>query len=223
MARNTGHTAMSGQNSVSRAVFLLKNAFGIAVPASFANSIEAYQSLLSTWNDYSSLMSPAELECSFPQHVSDSLSLVPYVAAEIAAGKTYVDIGSGSGLPAIPIALFLPSAELMLVERNERKAAFLRKLLASLNLKQAEVVNASYPLRKPLPQPFVLTARAIEKPHKFVESLLPEMGPNSAFLRQTGFKLGPLPRELVSEEIQDQFGTAGLRKGRLFKITKPKP
>jgi len=179
-----------------------------------------YHSLLSTWNDYSSLISPHELDCSLAEHIADSISLVPYVSHEVATGKVYVDIGSGGGFPAIPVSVMLQTVDTMLVERNERKAAFLQKVCISLDLQHIEIVNASFPAAVSLRQPFVLTARAIEKPDILLDALVSIMKPESTFLRQTGRSMSPLPQGLRAEGIEDEFDTDGLRRGLLFKVTK---
>lgn len=190
------------------------------VPSSFADSIARYHELVSTWNNYSSLMSSTELKNSFPEHIADSLALSPYILQEVGNGRIYVDIGGGGGLPAVPIAIILQSTRVLLVERNERKAIFLRKVVAVLKLKNVNIVNASFPTDVEIPQPFVLTARAIEKPSVFVASLAQLMEDESCFLRQTGQLASALPEGLRSSRIEDVFDHEGIRKGLLFRVTK---
>lgn len=211
---------MPAKSLVSRALSLLESSFNIDAPSSFIDSVTLYQGLLSTWNDYSSLISPVELKHSLSEHVADSLSLVPYIAPEIASGKVYVDIGSGGGFPAIPIAILFPTAKILLVERKRRKATFLRKVIASLRLQCVELANVSFPTDVSLPQPAILTARAIERPDTFLNALAPTMDRESIFLRQTGLSPSPLPQGLQSNRVEDLFDSQGLRRGILFRVTK---
>ena len=68
----------------------------------------------------------------------DSLELVPFLAE----GETLVDVGSGGGMPGIPLKLALPSLRLTLVEADRKKASFLVFALARLGLADVEVVAA---------------------------------------------------------------------------------
>jgi len=165
-------------------------------------------------------MSSRDFESSFPEHIADSLTLVPYVGREISAGKVYVDIGTGGGLPAIPISIIHQAAPSILVERNQRKATFLRKVCATLSLHHVKILCTSFPDHLSLPHPFALTARAIEKPEIFIDALAAAMKPGSLFLRQTGLSASPVPRCLRTQRITDQFDAEGLRRGLLFSVFK---
>ncbi|MBC5829136.1 MAG: 16S rRNA (guanine(527)-N(7))-methyltransferase RsmG [Candidatus Eremiobacteraeota bacterium] len=61
-------------------------------------------------------------------HITDALSIVPYV------GDPHVDVGSGAGFPAVPVAL-ATGVEIVLIEASTKKAAFLSKILADFNLR----------------------------------------------------------------------------------------
>jgi len=69
------------------------------------------------------------------QHVMDSLAVVPYLI-----GSRIIDVGSGAGLPGIPIALARPDWDVILVESNQKKAAFLQQAKIELALNNVEVV-----------------------------------------------------------------------------------
>jgi len=57
-------------------------------------------------------------------------------------GTPILDIGSGAGLPAIPLAIFLPNQQFMLVERRQRRTSFLTIVKSQLKLDNIQVVNA---------------------------------------------------------------------------------
>jgi 16S rRNA (guanine527-N7)-methyltransferase len=68
--------------------------------------------------------------------------LEPIIAASILAGRgTLIDIGSGNGFPAIPLAVLRPEVDLVLVEASERKSSFLWAVVRALGLKSAQVVT----------------------------------------------------------------------------------
>ena len=100
-----------------------------------------YLALLTRWNgtyNLTAIRDPAEM---VPKHLLDSLSIWPYVRGHLA------DIGSGAGLPGIPLALALPDCRITLIESNGKKARFLREAQRQLglaNLRVAESRAESY-------------------------------------------------------------------------------
>lgn len=79
---------------------------------------------------------PDEAWC---KHVLDSLTLLPYVIA--AGAKRVIDVGSGAGLPGIPLAITMPQVHFRLLEATGKKAAFLEGLISGLALSNVEVIN----------------------------------------------------------------------------------
>jgi 16S rRNA (guanine527-N7)-methyltransferase len=72
------------------------------------------------------------------KHALDALTLVPLLA-EVRAGARLVDVGSGGGLPGIPIAIARPDLRVTLVEATQKKAAFLSAVAAALGLAHVDV------------------------------------------------------------------------------------
>lgn len=70
------------------------------------------------------------------QHVGDALTVLPFVPA---GGIRLVDVGSGGGVPGIPLAIARPDARVMLVESTKKKAAFLKDAVAQLGLENVSV------------------------------------------------------------------------------------
>jgi len=91
------------------------------------------------------------------EHIEDSLSVFEDV------GQTLVDLGSGGGLPGIPIAIKGPKKQVVLVESNSKKAAFLLNTTNQLDLKNVSVINARIEDLDPasLPQNYEIIARAV--------------------------------------------------------------
>jgi 16S rRNA (guanine527-N7)-methyltransferase len=90
--------------------------------------LDRFLSLLQTWQAKTNLISPSTLPMLWSRHVSDSLQLLTLAPA----AKVWVDFGSGGGFPGMVIACALadtPGAQVHLVERNGKKAAFLREAL----------------------------------------------------------------------------------------------
>jgi len=88
--------------------------------------LELFVDLLLKWQQITNLIAPSTIPNIWTRHVADSLQLLDLVPD----AKVWVDFGSGSGFPAIPIACVLaetPGAQVHLVESNGKKAAFLRE------------------------------------------------------------------------------------------------
>ena len=96
----------------------------------------AYLALIEKWNRVYNLTAVREPRQMLTQHVLDSLAVVPHLT-----GERLVDVGSGAGLPGIPLALALPRAHVTLVESSHKKSTFLNQALIELDLKNVEVVN----------------------------------------------------------------------------------
>jgi 16S rRNA (guanine527-N7)-methyltransferase len=109
-----------------------------------ANALTAYYELLARWNRKINLTSLDN-----PDEAIDRLLLEPVLAARsvtLPAGTVeLIDVGSGGGSPAIPLALTLrASARLTMVEVKARKSAFLREAVRHLGLEGATVENTRY-------------------------------------------------------------------------------
>lgn len=118
----------------------------------------------------------------FVRHLLDSLAAVPF------AGETLVDVGSGAGLPAIPIAI-ATGAPITLVEATAKKARFLERTLAELEL-AGEVVGERAESAGRIPRlrdAFASgTARAVSAATTVAELLLPLIAPGGVAILQRG-------------------------------------
>jgi 16S rRNA (guanine527-N7)-methyltransferase len=94
-----------------------------------------YLLLLEKWNQVYNLTAIRDLTKMVGAHLLDSLSVVSRLS-----GESILDVGSGAGLPGIPIAVAKPRCDVTLMDSNHKKAAFLRQAVADLALKNANVV-----------------------------------------------------------------------------------
>ncbi len=94
-----------------------------------------YLVLLEKWNQVYNLTAVRDLTKMVGAHLLDSLSVVPLLS-----GEDVLDVGSGAGLPGIPIAVVKPNCKVTLLDSNHKKAAFLRQAVADLALKNTNVV-----------------------------------------------------------------------------------
>ena len=117
---------------------------GVSISPEVRAKLEVYYRLLATWNEKINLTG---LNLSEPNSDAlDRLLIEPIVAARhvSVAVRRAIDIGSGGGSPAIPLALAMPSIQLLMVESKTRKSVFLKEALRSLDLAHADVVTARF-------------------------------------------------------------------------------
>jgi 16S rRNA (guanine527-N7)-methyltransferase len=95
-----------------------------------------YVALVQKWNKVYNLTAVRDTDKMLTHHLLDSLAVVPHIATV----KTILDVGSGAGLPGIPLALALADTRVTLLDSNHKKAAFLNQALIELQLGNAEVV-----------------------------------------------------------------------------------
>ncbi len=114
--------------------------------------LERYVALLSRWSARINLVGRGDLEAIRQRHIADCLQLVPLMPA---GAKRVVDLGAGAGLPGLVVAI-ATGAHVHLVERDQRKAAFLREAVGQLAA-PATVHSADYQALVPLAADVVLS------------------------------------------------------------------
>ncbi|GGI86723.1 16S rRNA (guanine(527)-N(7))-methyltransferase RsmG [Legionella impletisoli] len=97
----------------------------------------AYLQLLHKWNQAYNLTAVRDMSEMVSRHILDSLAILPWVK-----GKRLIDVGTGPGLPGIPLALARPDLEVVLLDSNGKKIRFLQEVKRMLSLTQIEVVHS---------------------------------------------------------------------------------
>lgn len=113
-------------------------ALGAAPAADASERLLRYLALLEKWNRTINLTAIREPERMVTQHLLDSLSVLPQLEAR---EHCLADIGTGAGLPGIPLAIARPELQVTLVEPNQKKVAFLRQAKLELGLVNVEVLG----------------------------------------------------------------------------------
>ncbi len=113
------------------------DALTLALPDTAVERLLDYIALLEHWNGKFNLTAVREPAAMVTRHLLDSLVVRPWVA-----GTTLADLGSGAGLPGIPLAIALPKLKVTLVDSNGKKAGFLREAVRVLELPQVQVTQA---------------------------------------------------------------------------------
>ncbi len=102
---------------------------GLALSAATQTKLLAYLDLLQKWNRTYQLTSIRDPAMAVSSHLLDSLALLPFVATD-----SLLDVGSGGGLPGIPLAIARPDLRVLLVDSNAKKCAFMRQVGIELAL-----------------------------------------------------------------------------------------
>jgi 16S rRNA (guanine527-N7)-methyltransferase len=147
--------------------------------------LDRYVALLLEWQAKTNLVAPSTLPYLWTRHISDSLQILTLVPS----AKTWADLGSGGGFPGVVLACALaeiPDARVHLVERNAKKAAFLREALRVTNspgtIHLADIGDSVDRITGPVD---CVTARALAPLHQligFAEPLV-RTGAKALFLK----------------------------------------
>ena len=116
-------------------------AMGLDLPAASQATLLAYVALLKKWNRTYNLTAIRDEAEMVVQHLLDSLSVLPGVQESALAGRRWADVGSGAGLPGIPLAVARPDLDMTLIEAVDKKSAFQRQAKIELGLSNITVLN----------------------------------------------------------------------------------
>jgi 16S rRNA (guanine527-N7)-methyltransferase len=110
--------------------------WSIALGAAESEAIERYANLLLTWTTRINLTGAVSVEDLAAEHLPDSFVLASRLTAQELGTDTarVIDVGSGGGLPALPLAILCPHLRIQLIEPIAKKAAFLRTAIRELKL-----------------------------------------------------------------------------------------
>ena len=143
-------------------------ATGVALPQEARGRLDAYLALLAKWNRTYNLTAIREPEQMITHHVLDALAVLP----RLPAGERLrvLDVGSGGGVPGLPLAIARPQWTIVLVDSNHKKGAFLQQAAIELGLANVEVITARVEDYES-PVPFdVVISRAFSDLATFAES-----------------------------------------------------
>ena len=110
---------------------------GCQVSEKQIEQLKHYVDLLERWNKTYNLTAIRNPKDMIPLHIFDSL-----VVADFIKGKNCLDVGSGAGLPTIPLAILQPEREFTSLDTNGKKTRFVQQAIIQLGLKNANVVQA---------------------------------------------------------------------------------
>lgn len=111
---------------------------GIEIKNDQIEKLFEYRKLLNEWNSKINLYSKGDESMMEEKHFVDSI--VPYGKIERAGASRITDIGSGNGFPALPLSIMLPGTTFTLIEKRQKRAAFLKEAVHFAKLKNIKVL-----------------------------------------------------------------------------------
>jgi 16S rRNA (guanine527-N7)-methyltransferase len=114
-------------------------ALGAALDGQRSQALLQFAALLRRWNGAFNLVSRSDVPRLIARHLLDALSLVPMLC-----GRRVLDLGTGAGLPGIPLSIARPDIEFTLLDRSERRIRFVRQVAIELGLKNVTPIASDY-------------------------------------------------------------------------------
>ncbi len=151
-----------------------------ATPAQIAQ-LAHYLDLLARWNrgyNLTAVRDPVEM---VSRHLLDSLAVVPWLQ-----GSRIVDVGSGAGLPGLPLAVMHPALQFTLLDSHAKKTRFMTQTCAELALQNAHVIRARVEQYYPAQRFDCILARAVAPLSRLLEFTGHLCAPNSRLLALKG-------------------------------------
>jgi len=157
-------------------------AMGLPLAAATQARMIAYLHLVQKWNKVHNLTAIRNAEQMVVLHLLDSLSLLPHVGE----AKTILDVGSGAGLPGLPLAIARPDLRVTVLDASQKKASFLRQAKAELALENVEVVCERAERWRPEARYDLVLSRAFAELADFVGLARHLVAPGGAMLAMKG-------------------------------------
>lgn len=183
------------------------------------NKLIEYLTLLEKWNKVYNLTAIRDPKEMLVKHLFDSLAVVPHIT-----GQRIIDVGTGGGLPGIPLAIMFPDKTVDLLDSNSKKTRFLIQAKAELDLKNTQIIHERVENFQPAELYDNVISRAfasMEDMLKWTDHLLAEKGEWCAMKAQKEFEdLSMLPSQVKVQELIE-LTVPGLNADRmLLKVTK---
>lgn len=161
----------------------------------------AFAQKLANNSDDLGLLGPRELDKLWSRHILNSA----VVAETVNPGDYVADVGSGAGLPGIPMAIALPEAQFVLIEPMERRSTWMLEVIQELGLTNVEVRRAR--AEEVLDLKFdIVTARAVAALDKLLRLTVPLLKPGGSLIALKGSKAA---EEIeASKKLQKKLGIA---------------
>jgi 16S rRNA (guanine527-N7)-methyltransferase len=182
---------------------------GLALDVRQVRQLLDYLALLKKWNKVYNLTAIRNTDDMLTHHLLDSLAAVPHLATWARKGRgpaRVLDVGSGGGLPGMPLAIACPDIQITLVDIVQKKTAFLTQCKAELGLANVAVHWGHVEKIAEAPSYTVLTSRAFAELIDFVTLAGHLLAPGGHVLAMKGVyptgELDKLPKEWAITQVE---------------------
>jgi 16S rRNA (guanine527-N7)-methyltransferase len=173
---------------------------GIDLPNQAPAALSAYLALISKWNQVYNLTAIRDPERMVIEHVLDSLAILPHVAA-----PRILDVGSGAGLPGVPLAIARPECHVVLLDSSHKRCTFLQQAVIELQLSNVEVACERVESYRPAEQFTSVVSRAFSDTAHFARVAAPLVAQGGTMLAMKGLypheELAQLPAAVALGEV----------------------
>lgn len=140
----------------------------LQAPPGAVNNLMTYMDLLKEWSRTYNLVAPRERDFLLARHILDSLSVAPWLQP-----GSLLDVGTGAGLPGLPLAIIKPEMEATLVDSAGKKIRFIRHVVRTLKLSNVRALNQRVEDLAGKGAYANITSRAFASLKDFVEAVRP--------------------------------------------------
>ncbi len=171
---------------------------GIDLPETTQAQLLAFRDLLLKWNKTYNLTALRDPAQAISHHLLDSLAILPHVG-----DGPLLDVGSGGGLPGIPLAITRPALSVSMVDTVQKKATFLQQAAIQLGLKNVTAYHARV---EQLPGQYAqISSRAFAELKLFTDLTRHLLAPGGRWLAMKGVRpddeIAALPSDIIVEQI----------------------
>ena len=187
---------MSTADQLKRGIIAL----GLTLERDIQQRLLDYIALIEKWNRVYNLTAIREPEKMVSHHLLDSLAVTPHLHA-----KRVLDVGSGAGLPGIPLALAKPDTHVTLLDSNHKKTAFLNQAVIELKLNNAEICSERVEAWQTQDRFDVIISRAFSDMDEFVRITRHLLAPGGTFAAMKGLhpyeEIDKLPPGCIVQQV----------------------
>lgn len=192
---------------------------GVTLPAGAQERLLQYLALLQKWNRVYNLTAVRETQRMVSEHLLDCLAVTPYIGE-----NRILDVGSGAGLPGIPLAVALPAARVTVLDSSHKKAAFLQQAVTELKLGNVVVACERVENWQPAARFEVVISRALSDLGEFVSLAGRHLATGGRLVAMKGVhpydEIGQLPQTWQARQVIP-LAVPGLRAQRHLVLMRP--
>lgn len=181
-----------------------------------AEKLSNYLTLLDKWNHVYNLTAVRDVSDMANLHILDSLAILPWVK-----GPRIVDVGTGPGLPGIPLAIAAPELQVSLLDSNGKKIRFLQEAKRVLRLDNVEIVQSRAEIYRPDQGFDTVVSRAFSNLQQMLEWTKHLVAPHGIWLAMKGRPPSEELEEISQPSKVETYKVPGVEGERCCVIISP--